>query len=280
MASDNGGVVGVTNVPTPRPELVTPITSTNPGFAVRAGNDTVDLLLVGGGGSGLASIGTAGGAGGFLLTPAHPVPSSPFPVTIGAGGSGPSSGNDTVFGAASPLTAGQGGQGGTTVPLGSGGGTASGGPQGNPGGPSGPFRGGGGGKGGGGFGPPNRGRGGDGSPASPLFGAGPQPYYPSFADVFAGGGTGGGQYGSNNSFAFVAPGGGGHGAPNEGGGQGGAGGTATGAGGGGNGSFGGGPGGNGGGGIVLVKQPALPTSAPGVWSLQGQFQYKKSGNWT
>lgn len=289
----NGGVIGPVNEPTDLPEIIHSILSTNPSFSLTYGKAAnCDVLLVGGGGNGTgknAGFGGGGGAGGVLLSPAHPLPASSFPVSIGAGASGlrpnnhGNDGSSTVLGAASPLTGGFGAGGQRSAPTGSGGGGGgSGGPQGNNGGSSSNpgYAGGGGGAGSAGSGPPN-GAGGNGLSVVPLFGSYPQPYYPSatFQSTYGGGGVGGGN-GVNNPFGFRPPGGGGHGAPNEGGGEGGSGQPAYGAGGGGDGNTGGAQGGNGGSGSVLIKEPSGGKAASGVWSLQAQFYYKSNDNWT
>ena len=293
MTGINGGVVGPTNDPSALPEVVHSVTSTNPSFSLTYGKAAnCDVFMVGGGGCGTgknAGFGGGGGAGGFLLTPNHPLPASSFPITIGAGGSGVrpnnhgNDGTDTVLGASSPLTAGFGAGGQRSAPTGSGGGGGGGsGPQGNNGGSSSNpgYAGGGGGAGGAGIGPPS-GAGGDGSNVAPLFGSHPQPYYPSstFQSTYAGGGVGGGN-GVNNPFGFRPPGGGGHGAPNEGGGQGGDGQAAYGGGGGGDGNTGGTQGGSGGAGSVLIKEPSGGFACPGVWGLQAQLYWKKENKWT
>ena len=77
------------------------------------------LVIAGGGGSSHGG----GGGGGFRELPAHPIPTSPVPVTVGAGGAGApdsnnrgSSGSDSVFGSATPITSsGGGGAGGLAV---------------------------------------------------------------------------------------------------------------------------------------------------------------------
>ena len=287
----NGGVVGPSNEPGELPIVYHDITSTNPSFSLTYGAANCDVLLVGGGGNGTgknAGFGSGGGAGGVLLTPNHPLPASAFPVTVGAGASGirpnnhGNDGSDTVIGASSPLTGGFGAGGQRGAPTGSGGGGGGpSGPQGNNGGSSSNpgYAGGGGGAGGAGIGPPT-GQGGDGAPVVPLFGSYPQPYYPSstFQSTFGGGGVGGGN-GVNNPFGFRPPGGGGHGAPNEGGGEGGAGQAGYGAGGGGDGNTGGTLGGAGGSGKVIIKEPSGGFLAVGVWSLKAQYTYLIQSKW-
>lgn len=284
----NGGVKGVVNEPTAQPEVIHNITSTNPSFSLTYGKAAnCDVALIGGGGAGRGGTGEGGGAGVVSFTPAHPLPASAFPITIAAGGSGsrPNShgedGGSTTLGASSPLSASFGGGGSRSAPTGSGGGDASGGPQGNNGGSPGPYKGGGGGAGGNGSGPPN-GAGGNGAAIPSTFGNAPSPIFNStFGLTFCGGGVGGGAYGSNNPVNFRSPGGGGHGAPNEGGGEGGAGQSNYGAGGGGDGAFSpGGDGGNGGSGRVLIKEPSGGFACPGVWGLKGQFYWKKQDQWS
>ena len=75
------------------------------------------------------------------------------------------------------------------------------------------------------------------------------------------------------------PGGGGHGAPNEGGGEGGAGQPQYGAGGGGDGNTGGTLGGAGGSGKVIIKEPSGGFIAVGVWSLKAQYTYLIQSKW-
>ena len=77
-----------------------------------------DILVIAGGGDGAGQLGGGGGAGGYREISDHPIPTSDVPVTIGAGGTGATSvtrgadGNNTVFGASSPLTSTAGGGGG------------------------------------------------------------------------------------------------------------------------------------------------------------------------
>jgi hypothetical protein len=131
------------------------------------------------------------------------------------------------------------------------------------------------------------GSGGSGTDVTPYFGAAPQPFYIangpnagiSAPGIFAGGGGGGGRAGSPTG----GTGGGGRGGillevgyagtANTGGGGGGASGAQA------------APGnvragGAGGSGIVLIKEPEILPSAPGVWSLSEVYNYKKAGNWT
>jgi len=94
-------------------------------FAAQPKTTDAWVLVVAGGGGGASSTGSGGGAGGHLEVPSHPLPLSPVPVTVGAGGAAgqfdPAGGlepvtkgqpgNNSVFGAAAPLTAIGGGGG-------------------------------------------------------------------------------------------------------------------------------------------------------------------------
>jgi hypothetical protein len=200
------------------------------------GSDTVDYLVVAGGGGGNGSGGGGGGGGGgFRMAPALPVSAQGYPITVGGGGVGASppattgtQGSNTIFstitstggGGGSQTTGAAGGSGGGgggcngTFPGGAGNTPPVSPPQGNAGGiggSPGAGRSGGGGGGAGAVGQdsnvpapvPTRytGRGGAGSPATPIFGGPPQPFYgtdsPSndYGQVstgfFAGGGGGG-----------------------------------------------------------------------------------------
>ena len=55
--------------------------------------------------------------------------------------------------------------------------------------------------------------------------------------------------------------------------------TNTGGGGGGGGGGAPKPGGQGGSGVVIVKEPGTPKSAPGVWSMNTVFDLVKGGEW-
>ena len=115
-----------------------------------ATHTTQAWVVVVAGGAGGAMQGSGGGAGGYLEVPAHPVPSNAVPITIGGGGAGGAdggqgginentrgkAGGNSVFGAASPLTA-IGGGGGVrgvsgTPRAGQDGGSGGGGYRGGP----------------------------------------------------------------------------------------------------------------------------------------------------
>jgi hypothetical protein len=115
----NGGIIGpvqtpVINPPVTQPETITGVTSPNPAFAVQPATTQVTVMVIAGGAAG--GVG-GGGAGGLRIISNHPVPSSPFPITIGAGGTrGPaanaatnSPGSNSTFGAASPIASTGGG---------------------------------------------------------------------------------------------------------------------------------------------------------------------------
>ena len=245
------------------------------------GSNTVDYLVVAGGGAG-GSTGPGsyeaggGGAGGLRTATSFPISATAFPITVGAGGAGSPSGNNGNQSIFSTITSAGGGKGGPSgspsqdgYSGGSGGGSGQGSgtggagntppvapPQGNPGGSSTtPGRGGGGGGSStAGQGGNPAGIGGSGTDVTPTFGTAPQPFYiangpnagPSSGGIFAGGGGGAtpGQPGG--------PGGGGNGSPNA---TGYAGTANTGGGGGGitTPSPPGGSGGSGGSGIVLIR---------------------------
>ncbi len=94
-------------------------------FAAQPKTTDAWVLVVAGGGGGAAVTGTGGGAGGHLEVPSHPLPLSPVPVTVGAGGAAGQfdpqgglepvtrgePGNPSIFGAVAPLTAIGGGRG-------------------------------------------------------------------------------------------------------------------------------------------------------------------------
>ena len=245
------------------------------------GSNTVDYLVVAGGGAGgspgpASYEGGGGGAGGLRTGTSFPISATAFPITVGAGGAGSPSGNNgnqSIFSTITSAGGGKGGPGGSPsqdgYSGGSGGGSGQGSgtggagntppvapPQGNPGGSSTtPGRGGGGGGSStAGQGGNPAGIGGSGTDVTPTFGAAPQPFYiangpnagPSSGGIFAGGGGGTtpGQPGG--------PGGGGNGSPNS---TGFAGTANTGGGGGGiaTPSPPGGSGGSGGSGIVLIR---------------------------
>ena len=87
-------------------------------FAAQPKSSQADILVIAGGGGGGGTLGGGGGAGGYREITAHPIPLSPVPVTVGAGGAGATSGtrgadgNNSVFGAGSPITSTAGGGGG------------------------------------------------------------------------------------------------------------------------------------------------------------------------
>jgi hypothetical protein len=305
----NGGIIGPVQTPIVIPGTLggsTGITSPNPAFAVNTGVTTVTVMVIAGGGAG--NVG-GGGAGGLRIISNHPVPSSPFPITIGSGGARTgapdSSGSNSTFGSATPIssTGGGGGGAGSGYSGGSGGGSAStpgvplaGGtgnsppftpPQGNSGGSSSVYNGSGGG-GSGGTGSPIAswpglgGAGGAGTNVAPTFGAAPQPYYPAKSPgptnaFFAGGGGGGGTV--NTPVGGTGGGGSGLSAPPASFAE--SGDVNSGSGGGGNYGLGFSNAGAGGSGMVIVKQPATTASitAPGVWSLSDVYELKKSGDW-
>ena len=180
------------------------------------GPSNIDFLVVagggGGGGSPVSPKGGGGGAGGLRTQTCSPISVQGYPITIGAGGSAPSSGgsrgcsgSNSVFNSitsaggggggdndAPENSGGSGGSGGGGAPTGSSSGAGSGNtppvspPQGNPGGNSStsPFSaGGGGGSGasgqnaGPGSTPGAGGDGGNGTSVTPIFGTAPKPYY-------------------------------------------------------------------------------------------------------
>jgi hypothetical protein len=243
------------------------------------GSDTVDYLVVAGGGAGGSPGANAyesggGGAGGLRIASSFPVSVTAFPITVGAGGAGSPTGNNgsnSIFSTITSSGGGKGGPGGVPGLTGFNGGSGGGAgqsssgiagtgntppvspPQGNPGSVS-PINGRGGGGGGSGTTGTPAGVGGSGTDVTPTFGAAPQPFYiadgpnagPSSGGIFAGGGGGSlpGQAGG--------PGGGANGSPNA---TGIAGIANTGGGGGGiTTPFPpGGSGGSGGSGIVLIR---------------------------
>ena len=205
-------------------------TFTGPGtFCVSAvgnpiGSETVDYLVVAGGGTGgspnFSSYESGGGgAGGLRIASSFPISVTAFPIIVGAGGAGAPTGNNGSNSSFSTIISAGGGSGAGTTGLpdltgaagGSGGGGGQGGggvggagntppvspPQGNPGGNGGtPGQAGGG--GGSGTAGSTSGVGGSGTDVTPTFGASPQPFYqadnpdngPSAGGIFAGGGGG------------------------------------------------------------------------------------------
>jgi hypothetical protein len=255
------------------------------------GSDSVDYLVVAGGGGAGGDLGAAGGAGGFRIgavcSPGAPPLSAPgglpvsattYPITVGSGGAGNTgtgqgtSGSNSIF---STITSAGGGGGAGDVgkiglPGGSGGGNQSNSsrtsgntppvapPQGNNGGLGNPGNSAGGGGGATAQGSDNPstyqgGAGGNGAPVTGIFGVSPQPFYGPTNGVYAGGG-GGGSYPGPGYATSPASGGTGGGGPgsNTSGGAGTAG-TANTGGGGGGGSCGNADGGAGGSGVVLIR---------------------------
>jgi len=236
-------------------------------------NNSIDYLVVAGGGGGECNPaqGYGGGAGGFRLSNSTCMPgptTSPLanptgitatvaaiPVTVGAAGAIDNPGANSVF---STITS-AGGGGGGGASGGSGAGSGGGGntppvspPQGQPGGPGGHSGGGGAGVAGGAFIPPNNGgTGGDGSfvVQTGFGGCNGTPGPVGSTRYFAGGGAGGYPVGRPSGIAGGAGGGGygGEGAVPAGAG-------ATNTGGGGGGSANSSPGGKAGGsGIVIIR---------------------------
>tara|TARA_R100000900_G_scaffold43068_1_gene35186 strand:+ start:824 stop:1783 length:960 start_codon:yes stop_codon:yes gene_type:complete len=316
----NGGIIGPVQEPTigdvvtpfTSPGTFVAKKTQNVGLLVVAGG--------GGGGHRTQWNGSGGGAGGFRLFPAHPVTAGqPVSVTIGAGGTGQSlngqpfttsQGDDTSFG---PISATGGGSGvgsglegqpnfPNTNSLDGGAGGGVGDTSNNPymgngnvggyspsegsngglsNGPSSPG-GGGGFTNQGGFGnPSSSGPGGEGTNATPVFGSAPQPYYGPTSGVYSGGG-GGGKRPDQGPAGSGGPGGGGAGGSGNPSGPGTPGVDGSGGGGGGAGEQGavGAQAGSGGDGVVLVKELNVVTGAPGVWSMQDVFSFKKQDSWT
>ena len=115
QTNNNGGVIGAT-VPVRRaaPENIT--NYTGPGTFTPGGASTADLLIIGGGGGAHCQHAGGGGAGGILYVPGYTLPGSPVSVSIGSGGNGaPSpdqtaqSGSPSTFGSLTGLGGGRGG---------------------------------------------------------------------------------------------------------------------------------------------------------------------------
>jgi hypothetical protein len=133
--------------------------------------------------------------------------------------------------------------------------------------------------------------GGVGVNVQPTFGTAPQPFYPVTgpgAGYFGGGGGGGyfkcspgcgaaGGLGGGGTGGAQPLGRGSDGTTNSGGGGGGGNNPGSGPA-----PLGGGSGGSGGSGIVIVKQTngLSTTAAPGVWSINDAYNYKKAGQWS
>jgi len=260
----NGGIIGPANDPVnltvSAPGSVSNFNGSGtftPFSAPAAAADfrTANVLAIAGGRGGGANIGAGGGAGWVQYNPAHSIPSSSAPVTIGGGGGQNANGAASTAGFASPVAAPTGSfpphningdfssGGGTPYPGTTAGGAGSGGNGGGPGsagaggigtahpGVSSPQKAGGGGGGGWPGQPAGPGTNGGGSGVSPLGGTG--------GSASANTGSGGGGGGGNN-----------------------------------------GPGGGGGSGFVAIKELDINVqSASGVWKLSEQYQAKKAGNW-
>jgi len=269
-----------------------------------AGTRLMQTLVVGGGGGsggaqGFSGAAGGGGAGGVVCKPLSVSGSSPYSITIGAGGTGQdqargNDGNDSDITIGSTTVTGfGGGSGGTDVtpyctqrdgnPGGSGGAgsaqSASGGTgiagQGNPGGDGGPGAnagGGGGGKAAAGSNAPDANNGGAGGDGISICGT-----YPGAPITAVGGGGGGGAYTpAGGSVGAGGLGGGACGAYNVGSGIAGTANTGGGAGG-----TTGGPnapwtGGAGGSGVVITKEL---NNSRGMWPMKQQYEAVKCGAW-
>jgi hypothetical protein len=303
---NQGGIIGPDNDPVVN-DLITVFNA--PGTFTPVKSTAVVLVVAGGGGA--TNRGGGGGAGGARLATSHPLPGSPLPVSVGAGGAGTgplnnnqSPGNTTTFGAASPLSVTGGGRGGSrpfppgqnTTPVGPGapGGSGGGGGrgfnntpapsngpgsgtpgEGNPGGAGQPDPGA---TGGGGGGYSQSGSGGPGSGGKGGDGLNITTYFPSAYGLLAPSDglyyvAGGGTGTGPGGIPVGATGGGGNGQNNP---------SVDGI----DGTGGGGgapysnPGGSGGDGIVLINQPqAGPSISSGLWTLKAQYTAKIQGNW-
>ena len=84
-------------------------------FAAQPKSSQADILVIAGGGGGAGQMGGGGGAGGYREISNHPIPLSPVPVTVGAGGEGATTvtkgtdGNNSVLGGVSTITSTAGG---------------------------------------------------------------------------------------------------------------------------------------------------------------------------
>ena len=233
-------------------------------------NYEVEYLIIagGGGGGGTRSSGGSaggGGAGGYRTGTAYPTIGQSYTITVGAGGGGGSSANG----------GGNGTNGANSVGINItsiGGGTGGGGDNGPTAGTSGGSGGGGGYRGYGAAGTSGQGNAGGNQPngGSPYGGAGSTSSITGTSVARAGGGGGG----SENSSGGTATAGGGNGrqngsgynaTANTGGGGGGAGNSTDGK--------------NGGSGVVIIKEPAAPTTASGMWSLDAVYENVKAGTW-
>jgi hypothetical protein len=240
----NGGIIGPINTTAKRKKPKVSVFTATGSITTESDTSLVNATVIAGGGAGGADRAGGGGAGGYRTFTCQPVTgSSPYAVTIGAGGVG-GTGNGTsgsnsslVVGGCTTQTSTGGGRGGSDRSLPAGcstgatGGSGGGGGQCQPGGagntpPTSPPQGntggtattsvGGGGGGSGGTGYPgntacNQSRGGAGSPL--------QPYLSSFGGattfaapagtmpVIAGGGGGGSNLSNNCGFGGGTPGG-------------------------------------------------------------------------
>src|SRR5210317_1084576 len=109
-------LIGAVLNPQVQAEQITTFNSSGT-FTAQPLSITADILVVAGGGAGGGELGAGGGAGGYREISSHPIPASPFPITVGAGASGApntagASGNSSILGAASPITSNGGGGGG------------------------------------------------------------------------------------------------------------------------------------------------------------------------
>jgi len=306
----NGGIIGPTNPVGKIAQPKTTIFIANGTLSTTACTTKVDVTLVAGGGAGGSSLSTCiaggGGAGGYrTITCVAVCASSPYPITIGAGGATNTNPATNVSGNPSIAVLGgvtytscAGGGGGTNLagsPGGSGGGSEVNRPsgkgcgtacQGNDGGdgPTGQAGGGGGGAGAAGQ---------DGQPGTGGYGgvgACVESYVTQggalgAACKLAAGGGGGTNNTPGNPGGAGGAGGGGQGGPSTnpapGISSGGLEGFAlTGSGGGGGGYTPGSPGAAGGSGVAIIKEKGSATSVSGMWSMQDQYDAALTGCWS
>ena len=262
----NGGIIGPANDPVNEtvsaPGSVTTFNSSGTftpfSAPATAGNfRTANVLVVAGGRGGGANINSGGGAGFVQFNPAHSIPASTAPITIGSGGGNNGNGGASTAGFSSPVAA----PTGTFPPRdGNGNGTFSAGGATTPTG----TRNGGAGSGGDGGGPGSAGAGGIGTE------------HPGVSSPLNAGGGGGGAYPGQPAGPGTNGGGSGNASV---GGAGSAASVNTGAGGGGGGGNNG-SGGSGGSGFVKIKELDISVqTASGVWQLNEQFDSKKAGTW-
>ena len=303
-AMSNGGIIGPVNDPIVSVASTTTAQSFTSSGTYTSGPQAklIDFISVAGGGGG-GSNGGAGGAGG-LVSGINSIISvaTAYPIVIGGGGAASTSpgtyksgsnGSDSTFTGQTTAVGGGFGGGadgngtGLGGPGGSGGGngwglsnpgvaptgTSGQGNSGGGGGPDGTLGGSGGGAGGAGVSgtlTPGGILGANGGVGLSFTLASPSPTF------YAGGGASGGQTSSPTNPTGGSGGGGAGGfSPSA---AGGAGSANTGGGGGGGGGANG-LGGAGGSGIVIVKELSK-TVAPGVWSLQEQYNLKKNNQWS